>query len=126
MNPDMHHSESEKRIEASGQTFPADDQTAILALEPGKRPLGLVARDLLFDRPSPRLAAFPDAFGDLRANPACAEASAEVFGIITLIRGQYLEAFARSALLTCADVEAIQQRDNLGPLVPVRGRDARG
>jgi hypothetical protein len=120
----MNHSNGEKRIEARGQTFPADHQTAVLVLEPGKRPLGLVARDLLFDRPSSRLAAFPDAFGDLGANPASAEAPSEVFGIIALIRCQHLEAFARSALFPCADVQGIQQRDHLGPLVPVGGRGA--
>jgi hypothetical protein len=126
MNPDMNHRNGEKRIEAGGQTFPADNQTAVLALEPGKPPLGLVAWDRLFDRPSPRHAAFPDAFGDLGANPVCAEAAAEVSGVIALIRCQHLEAFARAALFPHADVRGIQQRDNLGPLVPVRGRGTRG
>src|SRR5688500_9091078 len=110
MNPEMHHGNGEKRIEARGQTFPADHQAAVLPLEPGQRPLGLVARDLLFDRPSPRLAAFPSAFEDLGPNAACSEASAEVCGIIALIRGQPLEALARSTLFPRADVQGLQPR----------------
>jgi hypothetical protein len=46
MNPDIDHGHGEKRIEASGQMFPADNHTAVLALAPGKRPLGLEARDI--------------------------------------------------------------------------------
>jgi hypothetical protein len=109
MNPDMNHGHGEKRLEARGRTLPADDHAAGLPLEPGKRPLGLVARDLLCERPSPRLAAFPDAFEDLGPNAACAEASAEVVGSIALIRGQPPEPFARSALFTRADVQGLQQ-----------------
>src|SRR5918911_689527 len=122
----MNHGNGEKGIKASGQTLPADDQAAVLALEPGKGPLSLIARDLLFDRPSPRLAAFPDAFRNLGANAAGAEAPAEVFGIIAFIRCQHLEAFAWSALFTRTDVQGVQQWDDLGPLVSVRGRGARG
>jgi hypothetical protein len=122
----MNHGNREKRIEASGQTFPVDDQATVVALEPGKRPLGLVARDIFFDRPSPRLAVFPSSFGPLGANAACAEALAKVFSIIPLIRGQQLESFARSALFTRADVQGIQQREDLGPLISRDGCGARG
>jgi hypothetical protein len=48
-----------------------------------------------------------------------------VFGIIALIRCQAPEPFVRSALLTRADVHGIQQREDLGPLVPIRGCGAR-
>jgi hypothetical protein len=126
MDLQMNHREGEERIEVGGEPFSADDQAAVLALEPCKRPLGLVARDIVFDRPSPPLTAFPDSFGYLGANAACAEATAEVFGIIALIRCQDPEPFARSALFPRADVQGIQQREDLGPLVPIRGRGARG
>src|SRR5215475_10421191 len=106
----MNHGHREKRIEACGETFPADHQAAVLALEPGKCPLSLIARDILFDWPAPRLAAFPDALRNLGADPTSTETTAEVLGIVTLIRGQHLEAFARSALFTGADVQGIQQR----------------
>jgi hypothetical protein len=122
----MNHCQGEERIEAGSEPFPGHDQAAVLALEPGKRPLGLVARDSIFDRPSPRLMAFPDAFGYLGANAACAEATAEVFGVIALICCQDPEPFARSTLPPRADVHGIQQREHLGPLVPIRGRGARG
>jgi hypothetical protein len=92
MDPHVNHSNSEKRVEAGGQTFPADDQAAVLALEPGKGALGLEARDILFDRTPTRFSGLPHPFGDLGADPALAEAPAEVFGIIALICRQDLAA----------------------------------
>jgi hypothetical protein len=41
----MNHRDGEKHVEAGRETFPADDQSAVLALEPRKRPFGLKARD---------------------------------------------------------------------------------
>ncbi len=38
----MDQGQSKKRAEAGGQTFPAQDPAAVLPLEPGTRPLGLV------------------------------------------------------------------------------------
>ena len=111
-------------MEARGQTFPADDHAAVLALEPGTRALGLDARDILFDRPAPERATFPDACGNLRADSPWAEATAEVLRSIALIRGQHLESCARSAPLTCADVQGLQPRDDWGALVPMGGRGA--
>jgi hypothetical protein len=122
----MYDRDGKVRIKASGEPFPADDQAAISALNPAKHPLGLVARNLLFDCPAPSLAAFPDALGNLGANPTPAEATAEVFGVIPLIQRQHLGAFPGSASCAGADVEAIQPRQDLRPLVPLgRGR-ARG
>ncbi len=122
----MDQGQSKKRVEASGQTFPAHDQSAVLALEPGKRPLGLVARDVLLDRASARLFGVPHALRNLGSHTTSAEAMAQVFGVISFIRGQHLEPFARPALFTRADMQGIQQRDNLGPLVAIGGRRARG
>jgi hypothetical protein len=121
----MNHGHGEKGVKARGQTLLADDQAAVLALAPGKRPLSLIVWDIWFDWPSPRLAPFPYAFGNLGANPAYAQATAEGFGIIPLICCQHLEAFARSALPTRTDVQGVQQGDDLGPLVPIRGRRVR-
>jgi hypothetical protein len=81
MNPEMNNRHGEKRVEACGETFPADDQAAIFTLEPGKRPLGLEARHLLFDGPPPRFAALPHPLRHLGTDPACAEALAQVFGV---------------------------------------------
>jgi hypothetical protein len=122
----MNYGNRTKRIEAGGEAFPAHDQPAVLALEPGKRSLSLIARDIFSDWPAARLMAFPYAFGNLGANPTCAKAATEVFGIITLIRCYRLESFARSALFPGADVQGIQQRDDLGPLVTISRRGARG
>ena len=121
MNPQMYDGNGKERIEAGGAPLPADDQAAVLVLEPGKRPLGLVARDSLFYGAPTWLAVFPHAFGDLRANPSLTKAPAEVSSIIPSICGQDLRPLARAAPLTSADVEAIQQREDLGPLVPIRG-----
>jgi hypothetical protein len=82
MDPHVNHGHGKKRVEAGGEPFPAHDQAAVLPLKPGKRPLDLVARDVRFDRPPPRCAAFPHAFGNLGPNAASAEAMPEVFGVI--------------------------------------------
>ena len=122
----MNHGDGDKCSEAAGETFPADDQSAVLPLEPRKRPLGLKARDVLFHGAPTRLSMFPDSFGDLGADTPFAKAMAKVFGIIALIRGQHLESFTRSAPLTRVDVQRVQQWEDLGPLVPIGGRGAYG
>jgi hypothetical protein len=126
MDPHVNHGNSKKRVEARGDTFPAHDQAAILPLKPGKCPLDLEARDSLFDRPPPRFAALPHPFGNLGPDATGAEAMTEVFGIIPLICRQHLEAFTWSAPCARANVEGIQQRDDLGPLVTIGRRRARG
>ena len=60
--PTCDHGHGKKRVKASSETFPAHDQAAVLPLQPGKRPLNLEARNSLFDRPPPRLAARPHSF----------------------------------------------------------------
>ena len=126
VHPEMTHGHRKKCIEASGPTFPADDQAAILALDPGQCPLGLVARDLRVDRPSPRLAVGPSSRGHLGANPARAEAPAEVVGSIALLSGQPRASLAWAAPFTRANAPGIQPREARGPLVPMSGHRARG
>jgi len=75
MAPHMPHGHGEKRVEAGRETFPADDQAAVLPLEPGERLLGLEAQDLLIDRAPTRLSGVPHPFGELRSDPASAQAS---------------------------------------------------
>jgi hypothetical protein len=98
----MKHGNRAQGIAASGQTCPADAHAAVLALAPGPWPLGVVARDLFFARPAPRLAALPAACGKLGATPACAAATAQVFGLMALLRCQHRAACARSTPLTRA------------------------
>jgi hypothetical protein len=69
----MHHRHGEKCVEACRETLPADDQAAVLALEPRKRPLGLEARNILFNGSPTSLSVFPDAFRDLGANTSFAQ-----------------------------------------------------
>src|SRR5919199_2968665 len=126
MDPHVNDGHHKKRVEAGGETFPAHDQSTVLPLKPGKRPLDLEARDRLFDRPPPRLAALPYPFGNLGPDTACAKARTEVFGIIPFIRHQNLEAFAWSAPFAGADMEGIQPREDLGALVRIGGHRARG
>ncbi len=121
----MNDSDDEKRIEAGSKTLPADNQSAVLALEPGECPLSLKARDALFDRPAAWPPSLPHPFRDLGANPACAEALAKPLGIISFISRHDLEPFTRSAPFARADVDGIQQGDDLGPLVAIRGRGTR-
>jgi hypothetical protein len=122
----MNHRYDKKRGEAGGKTLPAHDQTPILPLEPGKRPLNLVARHILFDRAPARFLGFPDAFGNLGAGPTCAEATAEASGIIPFIRRQDLESLTRSTPSAGVGVQGIQPREDLGVLITIRGRRPRG
>jgi hypothetical protein len=115
----------ETRVEAGREPFPTDGQAAVLALEPGTRPLGLGARNLCVDRPSPRLAARPHALRNLGADPALTATTAAVFRLGPLLRRQDQVAFARSTPVAGADVEGIQPRDDWRPLIPLGGRRAR-
>ena len=117
VNPHMPHRHREKCIEACRKTFPADDQSAVLAVEPRKRPLGLEARDDPFDGASTRLSVVSDAFRDLGADTPWTKAMAKVLGVISCIRRQHLEPFVRSAACGRAHVESIQQREAPGPFV---------
>lgn len=122
----MQHRDGEKCVEADGETFPAQDQAAVLPREPGTWPLGLVARNAFCDGPPSRAAVLPHACGNLWPAPASAQAMTESFGLIPLIHGPHLEAFTWSAPLARAAVEGIQPRDALGSLMPMGRRGARG
>ncbi len=87
----MHDGDDEERIEAGSKTLPADNQSAVLALEPCERPFGLKARDALFDRSAAWATSLPHPPRDLRANPACAEALAKPLGIISFVSRHDLE-----------------------------------
>jgi hypothetical protein len=123
------HGHDKKPVEAGGETFPAHNQAAVLPPKPNKRPLDLEARDSFCSRPAPRLAALPHPFANLEPEPTRSEAMTEVFGLIPLIRPQHREALTWFAPAR-ADVEGIQQRDDLVQLVmieyPILGRHGRG
>jgi hypothetical protein len=76
----MNHRHREKRVEADGETFPADHQAAVLALEPGTCPLRLEAWPFLFDGASTRLFRLPHPFRELGPDPAAAELMPESLG----------------------------------------------
>jgi hypothetical protein len=122
----MNHRDGEKCVEAGRETLPSDDQSAVLALEPRKRPLSLESRDGLSYGAPTWLSVFPHPFGNLGADTPFTKAMAKLFGVIAFIRHQHLEPFMRSAPFTCADVESIEQRDDLVPFVTIRGGRARG
>jgi hypothetical protein len=93
----MNQGHDEKRVEAGGEPFPAHDQATVLPLEPGNRPLGLVARHALFGWAAAYPCGFPHALGTLGPQTTHAEAMTEVCGIIPCIRREDLEPLARSA-----------------------------
>src|SRR5919108_6290419 len=64
-DPDMDRGDRQKCLKACGNTFPPHDQTTILLLEPGKRPLGLEPRHDFFDRSPARFLGLPDPLGEL-------------------------------------------------------------
>src|SRR5215217_4764276 len=71
-DPDMNRGDRQKCLKACGNAFPPHDQTTILLLEPGKRPLGLEPRHHLFDGSPRRFLGLPDPLGELGSyTPAC-------------------------------------------------------
>jgi hypothetical protein len=121
----MHDGDDEECIETGRKTFPADNQPAVLALKPCECPFSLKARDALFDRSPTWLPSLPHPFRDLGANPACAEVLTKPLGIIPFIGRHDLEPFTGPAPFARADAHGIQQGDDLGPLVAIRGRGTR-
>src|SRR5919202_3990007 len=126
LDPHMHHGHGKKGVEAGGETFPAHNPAPVLALKPGTRPLDLIARHVLVEWPPPRFAALPHPCGNLGPDTAAAAATAEVCGVIPLIHRQHLEALTWPALCAGAEVQGIQPRHDLSPLVPIGRRRARG
>jgi hypothetical protein len=122
----MQQGHSEQRLEASGQPFPAHNHAAVLALTPATGALDLEARDVLPDGAPTQLSVLPYLFRELGPNPAGTKAMAQVSGVIASIRRQHLELCARSAAWAGADAERIQPRHDLGPLVTIGRRRARG
>jgi hypothetical protein len=115
----MNHRDGKKRVAAYRETFPAHDQAAVFALDPGKRPFGLEARDGVLDRMPVQLCGLPHPCEKLGADPASATALAKIFGIISFSRRHHFDPLARSAPFTRADAEGVRQREDLGALVPI-------
>jgi hypothetical protein len=69
MDPHANDGDREKRGEAGAETFPADNQAAVLALEPCKRSLSLTAGDILFEGAPTWFFDFPDPPRNLRPDP---------------------------------------------------------
>lgn len=126
LNPDMDDRHGQERVEADRVTLPADDQAAVLFLEPGEGALSLESRHIHLERPTARLAGLPDPFGPLGTDASAAELLAQGFGVIACIGRQHLRTFARPAALAGVDGHRIQQRHDLRALVPVRRRRAGG
>jgi hypothetical protein len=95
MDPHVNDGDCEKRVKAGAETFPADNQAAVLALQPRKRSLSLKAGDILFEGAPTWFFDFPDPFRNLRPDPALPEAMAEGFRVVPLIRRDDLEPLAR-------------------------------
>jgi hypothetical protein len=121
MDPHVNYSNGKQRVEACGDSLPADGQAAVLPLEPGEGPLGLKVREPLCDWTPTWLSGLPHSFGDLGPDSAFAKSIAEVFGLIPFIRHEDLKPFARSAPCARADVEGIPQWNDLGPLIAIGG-----
>jgi hypothetical protein len=126
MHPHMNHRHREKRVEADGETFPTDNQSAVFALEPGTCPLRLEARHVLVDGASTRLVRLPHPFRELGPDPAAAELMPEILGVIPCIGRDDSEPCAWSPPCTRTETEGIQGREDWGPFVTIGGRRARG
>src|SRR4029453_1825199 len=124
MYPDVDRGDGQKRVEAGGNTLPTHNQTTIFLLKPSKRPLRLESGHHFFDRSAPVFLRFPDALGNLRPNTPLPELLPERFRIIPLIRRDDLEPFAGTPPFPGVNLDRIEQRHHLGPLIPVGRRGA--
>jgi len=61
----VYRGHGQKRLKAAGETLPMDDHTAILLLQPSKRPLGLETRHLDLAGAVARFLGVPDVFREL-------------------------------------------------------------
>ena len=93
MNPDVYSSDHKECLKAGRNALPADHQTAILFLEPGKGPLRLESRDDFFDGSPPIFLGLPDPLWNLRTDTSLSQLLPERFGIIAFIRRDDLQAF---------------------------------
>src|SRR5262245_51183798 len=104
---------------ACRNALPPHDQTTILLLEPGKRPLGLEPRHHFFDGSATVFLRLPDPLGYLGSDTTLAKLLPEGFGIIPFICCDDLEAFARAAPFPRADLDRIEQRHYLSTLISI-------
>jgi hypothetical protein len=81
----MAHGAGEERSATCREALPPDHPAAVLAWEPGQRPLGLDARDGPREGTPMPLAGLPDPWWTLGADPALPEALAEIFGLSPLL-----------------------------------------
>ena len=112
----------QERREACGETLPTDDQTAILLLKPGKRPLSLKTRYVDLDGSTSWLLGLPDPFRDLGPDAPRAELLAQVFGIIPFIGGDDFGTLPGASTPAGSEVDRVQQRHDLSALIPIRRR----
>ena len=122
----MDDGNGQERVEAGRQALPADDQAAVLFLEPGEGALRLESRHVHLERSTPRSAGLPHPFRQLGADTSMAELLAQSFGVIALICRQDLWTFAGSAAFAGVDGHRLQQRHDLRALVPIGRRRADG
>jgi hypothetical protein len=80
----MDRRDSQKRREAGREALPADDQTAILFLEPRKRALGSEAGHIALDRSPTWGLGLPYPFWNLRPDASCAQLPAQGFAVYPL------------------------------------------
>jgi hypothetical protein len=124
----MDCSNGRKCHKARGEPLPANDHTTVFFLKPGQGPLGLEMRHIDCDWSASGLLGFLYAFGHLRPDLTFAQLLAQVFGVIPFIGSDDLRPFAGASRLASPKANGVQQRDDLGPLVPRGGhrRLARG
>jgi hypothetical protein len=126
LNPDMDDGNGQKRVEASRETLPADDQATVFFLEPSEGALGLEAWHIHLQRSAARLSPRPDPFRQLGPDASLAELPAQGLGVIAFVCCKDLRTFARAAALAGFDGHRIQQRHDLRSLVPIGRRRADG
>jgi hypothetical protein len=103
----------QKRCETCREPFPAGDQTAVLFLKPGKRPLGLEAGHVsLHWSPSWGLA-LPDPLGHLGRDAPGAELLAQRVGVISVVGHDDPQAFPGAPPLAAPEPDRVRQGEHL-------------
>src|SRR5436309_10342237 len=109
MDPDVDRGDRQERFKARGNPLPADHQTAILLLEPGKGALGLKSWHHVFDRSASIFLRLPDALRELCPDTPLPELLPQRFDIIAFLRRNHFEALAWPAAFARVDLARIMQ-----------------
>jgi hypothetical protein len=118
--------EDKQRIATRRPAFPTDDHPPLFLLKPGTGPRRLAARHVLCQRVSPGGLGLPPPVRALGTSPPLPKLLSQGGGLLSCVRRQDLAPLPWSPRAARADRARLQQRQALGPLLPLGRRRTMG